>query len=308
MGPTGVGKSALAMEVAGDTKSAIANADSLQCYKGLLVGTAAPTKTMQQKVPHYLYAFVEPGATLSAGQFLHKATACSRAAPEPLMFVGGSGFYARAIQSGMYPAPPVSAARRQFYEQFAHKAGALHAMLHERDSAAAQSIHPNDSYRLIRALSAMDQMGQKWSDVARSPLKPGLELKATCVLWGEVEFLRKQIRKRTQYMLEHGLIEEVEELVQKGLRHWPPMQSVGYKEVLMFLDGKIKKPQLQGAILARSMSLVKKQTKWLKGQKQPQWRFFEAPCDLKHCAAFLKSCLTLKTPLKTLKQNPLCRF
>jgi len=275
VGPTGSGKSSLALELAQRFKGAILNCDSLQTYKRLDIGTAKPTKQEQKQVPHFLFDVMEPGEVLTAGDYRRLAlTQLERELPERIVFgVGGSGFYIQALEKGMFDVPkPRPEVERQVREDAA-RLGLAHMFteLTRLDPEYADRISPNDFYRILRALIIRDS-GKTVSGVRQDfqveefPF-PLLKMGISMVR----EELLPRVQARAASMLSNGLLDEVRGLIRDGYRDWPALQSVGYHECLAYLDGKIPESKLQPLIVEKTMQLAKKQRTWFKRDSQIHW-------------------------------------
>ena len=154
----------------------------------------------------------------------------------------------------------------------------LYELLKKKDPEMAQQISPKDRYRILRSLSLMESEGKNMSQIKREfreqkppwpYLKVGLNISR--------EELLKRVEKRVQKMLKEGLMEEIEQLLNKGLRGWRPLNSIGYREGVLYLDGKIKREELANKIVSSTMSLVKKQKTWFKRDKNIKWFDFNQP-------------------------------
>jgi tRNA dimethylallyltransferase len=283
-GPTASGKSSLALEVAkrfraGGKEAEILCADSITVYKDVEIGATKPSPEERSLVPHHLLDLVAPGEDFTAADFLRLADSLiSRllAQGKYPVLVGGSGFYLRALLRGM--ASPEekreeSAELKQKLEERARSEGweKLYQELLSLDPAAAAIVHPNDHYRVIRALQFMALSGEKakWSEQnKRARLTPPRYPMRYFRLESAREPLRRRIEERTRIMLERGLVEEVEMLLKKGVPATAkPLQSVGYKECVQFLQGKIPRDELQERITQSTARLAKAQATWFRGEE-----------------------------------------
>lgn len=279
LGPTASGKSALALELAKIKNGAVVNCDSLQVFKGLDIGTAKPSAFERASLPHFLFDFVSLGQNFTAGDYRRSALeVIERELPKrDLFFVGGSGFYIQALDKGMNEVLPVAPETIKALDEAEKQHGLLHLwhQLEQLDAESAKKIHPNDGYRIKRALSVIQTSGEKWS-AQQAMAKEGQHLSSRFTVkkiglkWDR-EVLHKRVAERTENMLEAGLIEEVQALVQKGFGSWAPLQSVGYKETLGFLKGELGRNELAPAITQSTMQLAKKQMTWFKRDPEIQW-------------------------------------
>lgn len=250
-GPTACGKSALALELAERHNFEIVAMDSMTLYRGMDIGTAKPSKTDQQRVPHHLIDVLDPWESANVAWWLERAAeACrdiSSRGKRPL-FVGGTPFYLKALLHGLFDSPPADETLRSKLEQEAATTGReeLHARLQSVDPKTAARLHPNDVRRVVRALEVYELTGQPisaWQQTwdgpsfAESAPPPasipcvGLELPR--------EVLYDRINRRVEAMLESGWLDEV-----RRLRELPrPLsrearQALGYGELLAHLNGE----------------------------------------------------------------------
>lgn len=280
VGPTASGKSDLAVEIAELSGAEILNCDSIQFFKGVEIGAAKPPVTDLARVAHHLVSHLELGAEYTAGDFRRDAIRLIEARPKSYVAVGGSGFYIQALEKGMYDVPAVAPEIRLNLEREMEERGAapLHLELATRDPESAARIDKNDRYRILRALEllrsapsgkTLSQMRAEFE--AMKPPSP-FESAATKIgLLFSRERLRERITVRTRQMLNAGFIEEVEDLRAKGLKDWPPLLSVGYREVQSFLDGELPQSELEPLIITSTMQLAKRQMTWFKRDSSIRW-------------------------------------
>ena len=276
VGPTGVGKTDLALKWAKKDSAGILNCDSIQAYKELNIGSAKPDLKSRSFLPHYLFDEVSAPQVWTAGDFRKKSLKIlKRELPHRKIFaVGASGFYIQALEKGMYPVGPMPKIMAKKLEERQNQEGldSLYRELKKKDPETARQISPKDRYRIFRSLSLMESERKTVSQIKK-------EFKEQSLPWPYFklglnipkEVLLKRVQKRAQNMLEKGLIKEVEGLLERGLRDWRPLNSVGYRETVLYLEGKIKKEQLAGCIVSRVMFLAKKQITWFKRDKSIKW-------------------------------------
>lgn len=276
VGPTASGKSSLGMQLAEHFGGAILNCDSLQTYQRLDIGTAKPTAADFKRVPHFLFDVLKPGEVLTAGDYRRLAMdVLAKELPSRMIFgVGGSGFYIQALEKGMFDVPKPSIESERAVRQRLEENGpaALYAELVAKDIKYAQSISPNDTYRITRALIIIEDTGKSVTQVrsefaaASFPypiLKLGLNLSR--------EELEPRVRARAKTMLDEGLLDEVRALVDEGFKAWPAMQSVGYKECLDVINGDLVEAKLLDQIVEKTLQLSKKQRTWFKRDLEIKW-------------------------------------
>ena len=275
-GPTATGKSALALHLAKQLNAPIINADSLQVYRKLDIGTAKPSIAERKLVPHYLFDICDPGEVFTAGDY-------RRATEETLIsikaqkhkfavIVGGSGFYLQALEKGMFEFGKIPTEIRESLEAdfAANGLAQLYSELKQRDPEYAAKISENDTYRIMRALEVI-----RFSNKPMTVIRAEFQGNPLDVEWLKMgisvprDELRIRVRNRTQKMLEAGWIDEVQSLL--NFKEWPPMKSVGYREVVEFLEGKIAYGDLIGEIETATMQLAKRQSTWFRRDPEIHW-------------------------------------
>lgn len=278
VGPTASGKSAWALEQAKKYNGSIINVDSVQFYKDLIVGSAAPSEDEKKLVPHYLYSYVEAPNEMTAGQFIRDFYQLLEEKKDsikfPLFIVGGTGFYIQALEKGMFDVEPIPEEFRQKIEDELETKGAveLHAELLKHDPQS--KIHVNDHYRLVRAIEIIRFTGKTPSQLKENQTANKNEFPFSYIKVGfdfEKEIFAERVQKRTSAMLSGGIIEEVESKIKQGYQNWSALQSVGYKETLEFLLTKQNKEWLTNAIQQSTMKLIKKQKTWFKRDNTILW-------------------------------------
>lgn len=278
VGPTASGKSAWAMHEAIRLNGEIVNADSVQIYKGLDIGAAKPSNDDRKKVPHHLFDLVEPNETFTAGDYRRAAlkVITERAVTTPLFIVGGSGFYLQALENGMFDVGPVSPEIAKKVDSWA-QTGEVFEQLKKVDPASAQKINSNDHYRLGRALAVSLSEGRPFSKLQRefeSDSRHKLNTEYEIVKIGfapDRGELRKRVEARTAGMLKAGFINEVKSLLARGYGESKALGSVGYKECVDFLAGRLKQEDLAAAIVTSTMQLAKRQLTWFKRDREIKW-------------------------------------
>lgn len=289
VGPTASGKSALGLELAEQMGGEIFSCDSIQVYQGLEVGSAKPSAVERARVRHHLIDVAPVGGRVSAGDFrrLLKQALGLEDLRAPFWFVGGSGFYFSAIERGMYPLlPPTPSVRAQVQAEInIHGLEVMYARLAKIDPEYARQISAQDSYRIARGLEVvmaqkktMSQIRQEFEAQKQAhapeiddPYQPLVVMTRKFGLQLERETLALRIRDRTQAMLRQGLVEETRALIAQGWAEWPPLASVGYKQVKAMLAGLIAPQDLENAILTATMQLAKKQMTWFRRDREVVW-------------------------------------
>lgn len=276
-GPTGSGKSALALAAAERLNGEIIGCDSVQLYRGFDIGSAKATSAERARVPHHLIDILDGAEECDAAAYSTlalAAIAAVQARGKTAIVVGGTGLYLRALWgSGFHDDLPKDEALRE--ELRALSTEDLQIRLRAVDPQRAAALHPNDRFRVVRALELFTLLGKPLSELAPAPVR-ALEAH-TIVLDPERAVLHAAIERRTQAMLEQGLIAEVEGLLRAGIgRDVKPMQSIGYKQVALYLDGQLALADLTSAIMAATRQYAKRQTTWFKkvpaAQRLTAWR------------------------------------
>lgn len=258
VGPTAVGKTALSLQLARDFDIEIISADSRQIYRYLDIGTAKPTPQEQAVAPHHLLNVVDPDQVLTLAQFQGRAYAIIEAVQQrgrlPVL-VGGTGQWVRAVVEGWsIPRVPPDPALRATLEAQAQAKG--HAWLHQRledvDPQAAQKIDARNVRRVIRALEVYKKTGIPITEHQRKKAPPYLVLQIGLTM--ERELLYQRIDRRVDKMIELGLLQEVNNLVEAGYG-WdnPAMLGLGYRQIGQYVRGQ--------ASLEEAVALIKKETR-----------------------------------------------
>lgn len=273
-GPTASGKSALAMELASVLPAEIVNVDAAQVYRGLDIGTAKPSPAERAQVPHHLIDIRDPSEIYTAADFRADALRAIRSITDAghiPMLVGGTMFYFRALEYGLPDLPSADPQLRRRLTADAERVGwdVMHGRLAEQDPDRAARIHPNDPQRILRALEIIALTGRAASD-HRLPVKPGLPYRVIKVfLYPDARsWLHARIAARFDAMLEQGFLEEARELFARPELDpaLPALRAVGYRQVGLYLTGKINyKTMIEQAITA-TRQLAKRQMTWMRGE------------------------------------------
>ncbi|HXN10648.1 MAG TPA: tRNA (adenosine(37)-N6)-dimethylallyltransferase MiaA [Steroidobacteraceae bacterium] len=276
-GPTGTGKSALAMELAADLDGTlpveIVSVDSAQVYRGLDIGTAKPDRAARARVAHHLIDIRDPFESYSAGDFVREARSVIDAiharSGVPLL-VGGTMLYLRALRDGLATLPPASPQLRSEIDALAAQRGwaALHAQLAAVDAPAAARIAPQDAQRIQRALEVFRLTGVPISQYQRATHDTGREYRwLSFALWpASRQGLRARLAQRFEAMMRAGLLEEVQALHARGdltERH-PSVRAVGYRQLWQHCAGRCSLEDAIGASVVASAQLAKRQLTWLR--------------------------------------------
>jgi tRNA dimethylallyltransferase len=273
-GPTAVGKSAVALELAALLHGEIISVDSMQVYRGMDIGAAKPSAPERARIPHHLLDVVDLRETFDAARFVELARAADRAirARGKLpIYCGGTGFYFNALLQGLGESPPSDPAVRADLQ-----ATPLDHLLAELKSADAQTFETIDRAnprRVMRALEVIRLTGRPFSE-SRAPWN---EISETIIgLEMPRERLNSRIDARVDAMLRNGLVAETEQLLANGLRENPTAsQALGYKQIVEHLDGKAPLPQTIELVKLRTRQFAKRQMTWFKRQLPVRWLIAE---------------------------------
>jgi tRNA dimethylallyltransferase len=278
LGPTAVGKSAAALDLADQLKAEIINADSQQVYRYMDIGTGKPTPEQRESIRHHLIDVVDPKEEFNAAIFRRLATEALQgihARGKTAIVCGGTGLYIRALIHGLFSGPSQDASLRERLAREVERGGLqiLYERLGRADPAAVSRIHPNDRQRIIRALEVYELTGRPMSewqnqhafkDAAFASLKIGLDR--------DRHQLYELIDQRCERMIRDGLVEEVRRLMAKGYRlDLKALQSVGYRHAGLFLTGAMSLPAAVSSMQRDSRRLAKRQLTWFRGDKDIHW-------------------------------------
>jgi tRNA dimethylallyltransferase len=280
LGPTGSGKSALAIALAQRFAGEVVSCDSVAIYRHFEIGTAKPTRQQRALAPHHLLDVAEPDQPFTAGEYARQArTAIEDIAGRQRLpiVVGGTGLYLRALLDGLFPGPQRSEALRERLRERAEERGSpyLHKLLTRLDLAAAAKIHPNDAPKIIRALEVCvasgAPMSELWEQRGRDPLRGFRILRIG--LNPDREALYARLNQRACRMFDNGLIEETESLLARysGQKSVTPLESLGYKQAAQFLRGELTREQALAATQQGHRNYAKRQITWFRRELGVVW-------------------------------------
>ncbi len=277
LGPTASGKSHLALAAAKALDGEIVNCDSMQMYRHLQIGTSKPTRAQRREVPHHLYDLVDPDEFYSAGRYMQDARSVCReiASRGKISFVvGGTGLYLRALLEGVFEGPGRSEKFRERLNKVGHRKGFefLYGWLEKKDPEAAGRIQSQDQIRIIRTLEIYLLTGKPISELqARrehlenlSILKIGLNLPR--------ENLYDRIDRRVSEMFRSGLVEEVQQLLDRG--YGPDckgFEALGYRHAMDTLQGGLSREEAIARMQMDTRRYAKRQMTWFRREKEVHW-------------------------------------
>lgn len=277
-GPTGVGKTSFAIELALKTNAEIINADSMQIYKYMDIGTAKPTHEELNAVPHSLIDIVTPDQQFDAAMFAQMAAdeeTRLRDKGRKAFLVGGTGLYLRAFLYGLFRTEPAEGKILDNLKAEAESQGsfAMHEKLKKVDEAAAAKIHPNDTFRIIRALEHFEKTGMPISESRKDHgfREERYDALKICLGMNRAE-LYDRINRRVDIMMDQGLKEEVERLLGMGYsRELKSMRSIGYRHMCEYLAGEVDLERCIEILKQDTRHYAKRQLTWFRHEQDVVW-------------------------------------
>ena len=278
LGPTAVGKSELAFELARSLDAEIVNADSQQVYRYMDIGTGKPSVAVRERVRHHLVDIINPDEEFNAAIFRHLATTAIaeiQSRGKQVILCGGTGLYLKALTQGLFTGPAQDLAIRARLNAEADRDGlvSLYRRLERVDAQAMSRIHPNDRQRIVRALEVFELTGRAISDWQKEhafaeslfeTLKLGLER--------ERAELYERINERCDRMIADGLIDEMHALVNKRYRFdLKPLQTIGYRHMGLVIRGEASAEEALALMKRDTRRLAKQQLTWFRGDHDIQW-------------------------------------
>jgi tRNA dimethylallyltransferase len=276
VGPTGVGKTDVAVRLAARLPLEAVNADSRQVYRGMDIGTGKPTAAERAALPHHLLDVVDPPERYHAARFRREALeaiAAIRARGRLPLVVGGTGLYVRALLKGLHPAPPADPTLRRELEASLAALGpeAMHRRLAARDPAAAARLHPRDRVRIVRALE-VDVLGGAGPATAdwRGAVPPFRLLMVG--LRRSREALARRLADRVRDMVARGMMDEVRRLSAAGYDDTlPAMGGIGYRQFGAVLRGETTEAEAVRLMTRDTVRYAKRQMTWFARDPEIRW-------------------------------------
>ncbi len=270
-GPTAVGKTDIIVEISKISPIEVISMDSRQVYKEMDIGTAKPLEE-QKIVKHHLIDFIYPNEYYNA--FIYREQALDayskvKSSGKIPIFVGGTGLYIDSIIKGLFQgAPRDENIRRELSELHKQQPGILRTMLEKFDPEYAQKIHPNDLKRTIRALEVYYILGKKMSELQVQETQSDYTL---IILNIDREKLYNRINSRVDKMIQAGLVDEVERLVRKYGTDLNAFKTIGYQELIDYLDGKASLEEAIHLIKRNTRHFARRQLIWLRRYQNAIW-------------------------------------
>ncbi|CAH0121138.1 tRNA dimethylallyltransferase [Paenibacillus sp. CECT 9249] len=278
VGPTAVGKTKLSLEIAKTFDCEIISGDSMQVYRMMDIGTAKIPEREREGIAHHMIDIHDPDDAFSVAEFQARCGALIEeiGARGKLPFiVGGTGLYVESVCYGFeFTEGGSDEAFRQRQADYAARFGAdaLHAKLRETDPASAQRLHPNDQRRIIRALEVYHLTGRTLSEQLAAQSKQSPYDLCIIGLTMDRQMLYKRIEQRVDEMMEQGLVEEVRRLLARGYgSDLVSMQGLGYKEIVLYLQGKAELAEAVELLKRNTRRFAKRQLSWFRHMNDIHW-------------------------------------
>lgn len=269
-GPTGSGKSDLALSLAKRLGAAIINADAFQVYQELSIATAKPTRAMMDEAPHYLYDFIPLDSDYNVAEYqadMRSVLHFCLEKGQDVIIAGGTGLYIKAALYDYEFAPMLKVDMSIFDRKSDEQ---LYATLQRLDPVSAMHIHPHNRVRVIRAILVC-MGGERKSDLeARQEHRPIYPVKFFS-LSGEREELYDRVNRRVDKMFESGLLEETVPLIEKYGRDAAAFRAIGVKELFPYLDGQATLDETKELIKKNTRNYIKRQLTWFRHQFEVTW-------------------------------------
>ena len=300
-GPTGTGKSRLALHLAQEWDTEIVSADSRQIYRYMDIGTGKPTPEEQDLAPHHMIDIIDPDQSYNAGKYARSASAVIdrllKNGKIPIL-AGGTGLYIRSVIEGLAPSPPTdpkvkAALRKQLEQKGIHL---LHHELTQVDPLIAKKINPNDRQRILRALEVFFITGRRLSDFHQHTPSQSRYDSVFLFINRLRSVLFEMINQRVDRMFKRGLIEEVQHLLLRGyMPEHPGMQSLGYIFMHEYLQGKISLEKAKERMKRDTRRYAKRQITWFRQNKKAIWLDIPSGGDVLDLTSEIKAMMKKKT-------------
>ncbi len=286
VGPTAVGKSDLALALAERMGGEIVAADSMQVYRGLDIGTGKPRAEERQGARHHLVDLVDPDQSFTAADYgrLARVAVCDiRGRGHLPIVVGGTGLYVQALVRGLFDGPGEERSFREALREDAARAGAptLHRRLQALDAEAAAVIHPNDLFRIVRALEVVTMSGRPISALRAAARRAHKPLEGPVLLLGlerDRRELYQRIEARVGEMLARGFLDEVRGLLDRGFSPaLKPLRAIGYRHLIGHLKGHTTLDHAVACLKRDTRRYAKRQLTWFRHEEGLEWHRVEGP-------------------------------
>ena len=284
-GPTASGKTALSIALAKAFDGEVVSADSMQIYRRMDIGTAKPTKEEMDGVPHHMLDVAEPGEAYSVSRYVEEATACVEdilARGKLPIVCGGTGLYIDGLIRGTnyQPAGTDNGIREQLEGEWETQgAEQMMARLAAADPDSAVRLHLSDKRRILRALEVYLATGETITvhNARTKAITPRYEAVMIGLNTEPRQILYDRIDRRVGIMLEQGLLQEVQSLLEDGLLEGTAAQAIGYKELLAYFRGEMTLETAADLIRQKSRNYAKRQLTWFRRDERVKWIVYNAP-------------------------------
>ena len=284
-GPTASGKTALSIALAKAFDGEVVSADSMQIYRGMDIGTAKPTLEEREGIPHHMLDVAEPGESYSVSRYVQEATACVEdilSRGKLPIVCGGTGLYIDGLIRGtdFQPAGTDNGIREELEKEWeAQGAEAMMARLAAVDPDSAERLHLSDKRRILRALEVYLATGETITahNTRTKAIPPRFEAVMIGLNTQPRDILYGRIDRRVDVMLEQGLLQEVQTLLEKGLLEGTAAQAIGYKELLAHFRGEMTLDAAADLIRQKSRNYAKRQLTWFRRDERVKWIVYNAP-------------------------------
>ncbi len=279
VGPTASGKTGLAVALAKRLDGEVLSCDSMQVYRGMVIGSAAPTPEEMDGVVHHMIGVIDPRENFSVSRYVEMADPILQdilARGKAAIVTGGTGLYCDSLIAGRRFAPYPSTGRREALEQLAREQGieAVLAQLRACDPESAARLHPSDQKRIIRALEVFQETGKTITqqNAETAALPPKYHARWIGLDFPDRQVLRDRIDRRAVRMFEGGLLDEIQALLDAGVPETATaMQAIGYKEPLAALRGQCTVQEALELVQLRSRQYAKRQRTWFRRRVETHW-------------------------------------
>jgi tRNA dimethylallyltransferase len=293
-GPTATGKTALGVRLAKALDGEVISADAMQLYRGMVIGTAAPTPEETEGIPHHLVGTVDPRESYSVGRYVQEASRCADdilARGRLPILVGGTNLYIEALLRGTdFAAAGDPALRRRLEAEYDEHGGqAMLERLGKADPARAEKLHPNDRKRIVRALEIFELTGRTITsfDEESRTAAPRYASCTVALSFEDRALLYRRIDARVERMFAQGLEEEVRALLALGVTEKDTaMQAIGYKETAAALRGECTLAEAREQICRSSRRYAKRQLSWLRGKPEVHWYLWKNETNYQEACLF----------------------
>lgn len=293
VGPTAVGKTALSIELAKTFNGEVINGDSMQIYRELSIGTAKITDDEMEGIPHHLLDFKEPTDSFSVAEYQkivrEKIEQIASRGKLPII-VGGTGLYIQSVLYDFRFTEQTKIEDTEFRQLEKLSSDELYKRLQMVDPQAAEEIHPNNVQRIIRAIERVELSGKKKNEIEQNHGKDKIYPHYIIGLTIERERLYERINKRVDIMVEKGLLNEVKQLHEKGIRGVQSIQAIGYKEIYAYLDNLISLEEAIDNLKQNSRRYAKRQLTYFRNKMDIHWYnpFVDSEKIIKEITVFLQ--------------------